>query len=207
MIAKQTISFDETAVLLIDLNTVKAHLNIIRTDEDSLLTAYLENALDWASTELGYNVRKSTVDYYFDRDETDNTGERIAIRGGLRIPAHVQSLTGVYFHGTSGEQLMVQNTDYTFNRSGQYIPIVKILQTPESFADTGHGYRVRVVEGFSNAATNQHDKLPPAIKQAVLMKVRDIYDFRGQEIVGTISSQLSVIAADYLRPYSKIMIQ
>ena len=207
MIAKQTRSFDETAVSLIDLNTVKAHLNIIRTDEDSLLTAYLENALDWASTELGYNVRKSTVDYYFDRDETDNTGERIAIRGGLRIPANVLSLTGVYFNGQTGETTMVQNTDYTFNRNGQYIPIVKVLQTPESFADTGHGYRVRVVEGFSNSATNQHDKLPPVIKQAVLMKVRDIYDFRGQEIVGTISSQLSVIAADYLRPYSKIMIQ
>ncbi len=54
----------------ISLDELKAHLRITSTDDDNYLSILLNACFDYASNVVGYEIRKSVVDYFF--KDTDN---------------------------------------------------------------------------------------------------------------------------------------
>jgi len=78
-----------------------------------------------------------------------------------------------------------------------------------NLADQVWSFRVEVNEGYYNIGTgstaDDGDLLPYDIKQAILLKVRDLYDFRGNEMLTQVS-QVNETAKHYLFPHSKLQI-
>src|SRR5574343_200066 len=210
MIGKKIIEYYDDPTDVISLSECKAHLDVIRTDQDSLIETYLGSAIAWCSQHLGFEIRRAHCHYFFDRDETFTIEtQKLRYRAGLRIPANVLTLTSVSYRNENLTYTALSASDYDFISAGEHIPIVKILNVPNEYADQGAGYRVEVTEGYYNigsgSTANDGDLLPNDVKIAILLKLRDLYDFRGNELMGNVS-QMSATAEHYLFPHAKKMI-
>lgn len=204
MIGRKIISYIDTPTEVITLAEAKAHLDSIRTDQDSAIEMYLSAAIAWASNVVSFSIRRATVDYYFDSNIPFSTETKT--RNGLRIPANVISITSVAYHVDDHTYTTMSTDDYYFENQIP-IPTLTIVNVPD-IADHGASYRVRVVEGYysqSGSPTHEHDNLPDDVKVAILLKLRDLYDFRGNETIGQ-TSELTRTAEHYLFPYSKLQI-
>lgn len=212
MIGRTVIEYYDDPTDVITLAEVKAHLDVIRTDQDTLIETYLGAAIDWASNWIGFSIRRASVHYFFDQSDAQiyNTSpDNLRTRYGLRIPANVLTLNAIYYRNESLTATALSASDYDFSQHGGHIPLIKIINTPSTFADTGWSYRVEVVEGFYNigqgSTANDSDLLPSEIKLGILMKCRDLYDFRGDENLTNLS-KLHTTAEMYLNSYMKRMI-
>lgn len=214
MIGRKVISYYDNPTDVITLAECKAHLDIIRTDQDSLIEHYLGAAISWAGTVLGFSVRRAQTEYYFDRDEITllhSTGNSVSlrIRFGLRIPANVLDVVSVWYRNENLTYTQMSASDYDYSAHGDHIPMVKVLNVPDNFADQGASYKVVVTEGYYNigsgSTADEGDLLPYEVKIAILLKLRDLYDFRGNEVMAQ-TSQLHATAEHYLFPYSKLQI-
>jgi hypothetical protein len=210
MIGRKVITYYDDPTDVISLSQAKAHLDVLRTDQDSLLETYIGAAIKWAANILGFEIRRAQVEYYFDEAETKVINPTASnYRYGLRIPANVLDLTALYYRNESLTYTAMTATDYDFISAGEHIPFVKILEVPVTFADHGASYKAVVTEGYYNigsgSTANDGDLLPDDVKIAILLKIRDLYDFRGNEVLGNVS-QLNATAEHYLFPHSKKMI-
>jgi uncharacterized phiE125 gp8 family phage protein len=208
VIGKRIISYIDTAADLIPLQDCIDFLDAIRVDQNTLISNQLTEAIAWASNIVGFSLRRATVDYYFDQYEPSEITTNARIRGGLRIPANVISITSVSYRDEDGNYTAIAAADYDYDNHGDHIPMVKIINTPSAFYEYGAGYKVRVVEGYygqGGSPSEESESLPYDIRRAILMKLKDMYDFRGNTgVVQT--SELIATAEHYLYPYCKLQI-
>lgn len=168
----------------VSLTEAKAHVRVDGTDEDALLTMYLDAAvahLDGAEGVLGRCMVTQTWDY------TTDTFPK-----ALPLPA-LQSVTSITYRDADGAEQTLAAEDYMV--SGQ------VLTYPDGPPATD-GYpgavTVRFVAGYGDATD-----VPAALKAAILLYVGDLYanrEARGEQLFD------NPAAAALIRPYKRVRV-
>jgi uncharacterized phiE125 gp8 family phage protein len=163
---------------------LRAHLRITSNVEDAYLGGLLSTCFGYASNILGYEVCKSTVDYFF-KDATDSK---------FHIPARILSLTSVKYRDIAGDiqTLASSNYDEVLTISANYGYDVTLINAATSLYDYGWRYKVTVVEGFAKSGdTADISKLfPDEIRHGIYLLAEHFYTNRGAEIIGASVSKL-----------------
>jgi hypothetical protein len=153
---------------------------------------------DFVSNYLGYQVCKSTVDYFF----TESEG------GVLHIPARIMSLTSVKYRDAAGDIQTLASTNYdeVLNLSANYGYDVTLINEATSLYDYGWRYKVTVVEGFAKSGDSEDFSkvFPESLRNAIYLLSEHFYTQRGSEVVGVSSAPLNFGHEHLLSPY-KIM--
>lgn len=203
MLGKRVISYIDAVTDVIDIEVAKKHLEIVRQDQDVLLELYLGSAINACSNYLGFSIRRATVDYFY----TDVEINYSRARGGLSIPSNVLSLTGVYYRNEALTETEIDAADYDF-WNVEHIPVIKLLETPTSYANQGWVYKARVIEGYytqGHGSGDARDTIPDDVYTAILLTLTHHYENRNN--VGIVQTYpLAMGAEHFLYPYSKLQI-
>jgi hypothetical protein len=209
-IGRRVIDYLDSVSDVIDSAIVNKHLNLIRTDQTSLIDLYTESALNKCSNYLGYEIRRATVDYYFEIPAVPiYTIGHSGIE--LRIPANVIGVDSVNYRNESDVSTAMSASDYSYYSSGKHIPYVSIINT-QTISNYDWAYKVRVTEGFyvrdllnGSSSADETDILPVDILNAILLEITHVYENRNNvNIVQTY--ELCRGAESLLFPYKKLVL-
>lgn len=173
------------------MSEIKSHLRVFSNDDDNYLSKLLDACFNYVSNYVGYEVRKSTVEHYFDSED-------------IHIPARLISVTSVKYRDINGDLQTLAATDYDeiLSLSADFGYDVTIINAPSTY-EHGWKYKVTVVEGFEKAgATVDVSKIfPDDLRHAIYLFAEHLYTQRGSELVGVSSSPLTWNHEHLLNPY------
>lgn len=156
---------------------VKTHLRVTHSSDDTYIGQMLDSCFSHLSNLLGYEVRKSTVAYFF--DSLDN--------GKLHIPARLISLTDIHYRDANGDLQLLAAADYDeiLTLSANYGHTVNIINEPTTY-DYGWKYKVVVVEGFAKSgdSVDVSKVFPEILRAAIYRMCEDLYTQRGDIMAG-----------------------
>jgi uncharacterized phiE125 gp8 family phage protein len=171
-----TRSYQSTAYITV--SDLKKHLRIVSNDDDMYIARLLDACFEYASNFVGFEIRKSTVDYFFE-DTTD---------GKFHIPARVLSLTSVKYRDTNGDLQTMASTDYdeVLTISANYGYDVALINSAPTLYDYGWRYKITVVEGFgiSSDTIDVSKMFPEDLRHAIYLFAEHLYTQRGSQAVG-----------------------
>jgi len=188
----------EPAVECVSLAEVKYHLRLATTaaeaaaytTEDDLLNRLITVARAQAEQETGRKFITQTLTYYLDRWPDERF---------IRMP-YPPLQTAAITYRLSGDD------DYDNTLSTADVDIISepgrvILQPSESWPSgtlyTDKPIKIVMMCGYGDDATD----VPENIKSAILLKISDLYENRGEVIVGTITSRISGAIDSLLMQY------
>lgn len=178
----------------IQLEDLKDHLRVTDSANDNYLSNLLDSCFSYLSDLLGYEVRKSMVEYFF-------SGTNLGV---LHIPARILSITNVKYRDTAGDLQTLSASDYDeiLTISANYGYDITIVNAP-SLYDYGWRYKVTVVEGFAKPGDSvDTSKIFPEILRAAIYRLaEDLYTQRGDMMVGVSASQLPVNIDNFISKY------
>jgi hypothetical protein len=164
---------------------IKSQLRITSSSDDTYLGVLLNAVFDAASQIVGYEIRKSTVDYFFNGSDS----------GVLHIPARILSLTSVKYRDTSATQQTLSSSNYDIitELSANYGYDITLIDEPNLY-DHGWRYKVTVVEGFAKSGdTADISKIfPDSLKWALYAMAEDFYTQRGGVVIGASVGKLDI---------------
>lgn len=173
---------------IVPLADVKAHLNVIETDDDALISAYLAAAtgtIDGPDGWLGRALGAQTLEARLD-----------ALAGELiRLPCRpLIEIVSVKYDDDSGVEQTLAADQYTLDPEG--LLVAYGAAWPSSRARRG-AVRIRYRAGYADGA------VPAPIRAAVLLMVGDLYAQRETAVVGAISARvpMSTTVENLLSPY------
>lgn len=172
--------------LVVDLASAKVHLSVDSGDDDTLITAMIGAASDYAEQMTGRALLPQTWELSLDAfplNSWQRIGaywpEYIAAMRLTRVP--VASITSVSYTDTEGAAQTLSNTLYTLDAADDFgaayvVPAYNTIWplTQESI----NAVRVRYVAGYANAAA-----VPQAIKNWILLQIAAMYANRESEVV------------------------
>lgn len=177
---------------------LRQHLRLTANTDDAYLHGLLMGVFDYVSNYLGYQVCKSTVDYFY--TQTDG--------GVFHIPARILSLTSVKYRDSNGDLQTMASTDYdeVLTISANYCYDVTLINNPATLYDYGWRYKVTVVEGFGKSGDSvDFSKIfPESLRNAIYLLAEHFYTQRGAEVVGASVQPLTYGHETLLSPF-KIM--
>ncbi len=170
----------------ISLTTVKAHLRVDHSDDDTLLGSYVDavvSHLDGPKGWLDRAIFSQTLELRQDVFDTPT----------LLPYGPVTSITSVKYLDENGAEQTLASNQYFLSNAGKLEPAYNV-SWPNIRGDV-EGVRIRYVVGYST--------LPPAILAAILLMVGDLYAFRETTVTGTIASRIPMSTAveSLLAPY------
>lgn len=170
---------------------IKSHLRVLSNDDDNYLIKMLDACFNYVSNYVGYEVRKSTVEYFY--TDTD-----------IHIPARLISLTNVKYRDSAGDLQTLDATDYdeVLTLSANYGYDITIINAPSVY-EHGWAYKVTVVEGFekSGASVDVSKIFPDDLRHAIYLFAEHLYTQRGSQVIGTIATDLTWNHEHLLNPY------
>lgn len=194
---KNVVSQTYSAGDYITLTELKAHLRVTSSDDDGYLALLLNSVFDYASNYCGYELRKSTVDYFF--TSPDEISQ-------FHIPARLQSITSVKYRDSNGalQTLGTSAYDSTLTISANFGYSVTLIDAPSSLYSYGWRYKVTVVEGWGKVGDSiDYSKIfPDGLRAALYLFAEHLYTNRGSQVVGVSSSMLDWNHEHLLSPYS-----
>lgn len=170
----------------ISLTTVKAHLRVDHTDDDTLIGYYVDavvSHIDGPKGWLDRAVFPQTLELR--QDVFDSPTE---------LPyGPPTSITSVKYLDENGAEQTLASNQYVLSNAGK-LELAYNISWPNIRGDV-EGVRVRYVVGYAT--------LPPAILAAILLMVGDLYAFRETTVTGTIASRIPMSTAveTLLAPY------
>ncbi len=177
----------------ITVSELKSHLRVLSSDDDTYITTLLDSCFDYASQIVGYEIRKSTVDYFFSDSD-------------LHIPARILSVTSVSYRNANATVTALASTDYDTitTISANYGYDVTLINAPSSLYDYGWKYKVTVVEGFAKSgdSVDVSKIFPASLRAAIYMLAEHLYTNRGSQVVGTTTSKLDWNHEHLFAPFS-----
>ena len=168
----------------ISLTTVKAHLHVDHTDDDTLIAAYVSAAVGHIDGPHGWLDRSIWPQTLELRQDT--------LSGSVRLPyGPVTGITSVKTVDSAGTEQTMSSSDYLLTNGGELV-LAHNASWPSQRGDT-EGVRIRYAAGYAT--------LPPSILSAVLLMVGDLYANRETvgEVTGTI--QMSTTIQALLSPF------
>lgn len=163
----------------VDLADVKAHLRVDHTVDDQLISGYISAAREQAEGILQRTLITS---------KWSATFEKFDSKGLPLRKADVISVETVQYIDSNGATQTLAPTEYRLIKSRA--PALLIPAFNKRFPNTRtdpEAVTVSYTAGYGATPAN----VPAPIKQWIMLRVGDLYENRGQEVVGTISSQLS----------------
>lgn len=164
------------------LEEAKQHLRILHTHEDIYIYSLLQVVTDSVENELDKDL--------VDTEYTLSIYEKIDVNEEIYFPnSPIYNVIDVkVYNGNT----VIDSIEYSYINSDEYI---KFSNLPESYTRIEITYK----KGFENA-----DDLPTAIKQAGLILLTDLYQFRGSLIVGKSIVSLDKTLQRLLQPYKQV---
>ena len=165
---------------LISLEEAKQHLRILHSHEDIYINALLDVITTAISNDVQYDV--VSTNYEFNIYDKIEVGENIHF-----INAPIYKIESVVMYNGN-----VEVSDFTYSNSDEYITFNSL---PVEYTHIKIIYR----KGFESV-----DDTPTPIKQAGLLMLTDLYQFRGTFIVGKSVITLDKTIDRLLQPFRKI---
>lgn len=182
-----------TAISLVE---AKAHLRVDDSDEDALITSYIEAATDYAEKFLGRALIDQTWDLYLDAFPTGTDTE-------IKIPKPpLIEVTGVFYNNTGGSEAAVDPGDYyvdSASEPGWIVP--QGGATWPATLDAINAVRIRYRAGYLNGDSPPSANVPSSIRSALLLTIGAFFENREQTVVGTIANRLPWGVDELLRKY------
>jgi uncharacterized phiE125 gp8 family phage protein len=127
-------------------------------DEDTVLAALVESAIDYVERECNLSLGVSTYEWYPDYLPCE-----------IRDTYYIRSITSIEVEGESGFEL-IQSTNYSLIPASERRTKIRWI---EGFSSTGSNFRVTFKAGF------EEGKIPPRILLAVRVLLSKFYENRG----------------------------
>jgi uncharacterized phiE125 gp8 family phage protein len=187
---------------VVTLEEVKAHLRVDVTDEDDLIQAMIDAAvdsIDGPNGTLKMALLDQTWDYYLDRFPGHYFPARriwsdhcnAADLNRIDIPLMpVIEVTGVFYLDTSGTEQEFDAANYMLDAATN--PPRLTLANGASWPSPGpvaSAVRIRVRAGHLDNSSPPVANVPAAVKTAIKILVGDFYDNRGSFVIGQAVSQ------------------
>jgi uncharacterized phiE125 gp8 family phage protein len=175
----------------VDSATVKAHLRVIGSSEDSLIAIYTSaatSALDGPTGLLGRALVTQTWEYVLDSFPSE----------WIELPLPpLQSVTSIKYIDTAGVEQTLSSARYTVDSASDPGGVVVDADGwPETY-DTANAVVIRFVCGYGAASA-----VPAPLKSAVLLHAGDLFENRQ---IGSEKQLFSNEAYDRLTyPYRKL---
>jgi uncharacterized phiE125 gp8 family phage protein len=151
----------------VDLTTAKAHVRVIGTAQDALLTLYLEAAtgnLDGKDGVLGRALVTQTWEYALDSFPSEE----------IRIPLPpLQSVTSIKYLDTDGVEQTLDSARYLVDTSGEPGWVVVDADGWPDTYDSANAVKIRFVCGYGAGTA-----VPASLKAAVLLHTGDLFENR-----------------------------
>ena len=175
----------------VTLEEAKAHLNVNFSDYDDQIAGFIRAAQMAILYDSGHALCPSEWDLVYDGFPTGNTPE-----GYVQIPIgpliEVSSVN--YVDPDTESETVLSNSEYevdTYSFLGGIQPSTSGWPATMS---TINAVRVRFIAGYPDIGTSPTtSSVPSSLKQAVLLLVRDMYDFRGTVHPGVITKRPEAI--------------
>lgn len=207
---RRIISYSHAATDYVSLAEAKQHLRVTSTSDDVYISNLISMAVDICGQQLGYSVRKASVQYGFDslvgQPAIMNpvNGTEQPTGNLLRIPARVISLTTVQYVDDNNTAQTWSNYITPPQPLGSYGRTIFITDAPSSTTDDPTKYLITVTEGFELATATGVDAgllFPQAVKFAALLIVGQLYDNRQATTASNLNSSMEYGVDYLLQPY------
>jgi uncharacterized phiE125 gp8 family phage protein len=173
----------------IDLDTVKAHLRVDFSDDDTLIQAYVDAAvshIDGPRGSLGRAIWTQTLEL---RQNVFGTE--------VRLPyGPVQSVTSIKYVDSDGAEQTLAEGQYILTNDG-VVALAHNASWPTLRGDA-EGVRVRYVAGFPT--------VPQSVISAVLMMVAHWYSNRDAVVIGQTAQEMPMGAQALLAQFRSWMV-
>lgn len=174
------------------LQTLKDHLKVTDTAEDTLLTGYLAAAVEWVEDYIKRPLITRTMKLTLDLFPASGQIE-------LAMPP-VSAVSHVKYYNTAGTLTTLSSSDYWTVLNETDGPGLVILKSSASWPDLQED-RPRAVEvTFTCGYGATVASVPNEIRQAILILAAHLWDARLKEVTGTIVSQYAFSVHALLAP-------
>lgn len=179
----------------------KAHLRVISSDDDTLISALIAAARMNVEGWLGRALIGQTWDLYLDEFPTDTFK-------GIEIPLPpLISIDSVKYDDTSGvEQTMNPSSYYVdvASQPGWLVPTGSGASWPTTI-DAINSVRIRFTAGYVTNDSPPVGSVPQDIKSGLLLVLGSLYEHRESQIVGTIANKLP-LGVEYLLRRHRVLL-
>lgn len=163
----------------ISLTTVKAHLRVDHTDDDALISAYVDAAVSHIDGPYGWLDRAVFP-------QTLELRQNVFGSEAIRLPyGPATAITSVKYVDPDGVEQTLASDQYVLTYAGA-VDLAYNASWPNLRGDA-EGVRIRYVAGFATR--------PPAILSAILLMVGDLYAFRETAQVGSVAGRIPMSTA------------
>jgi len=170
----------------ITLAEAKAHLRVDITDDDTLITALIVAAREYAEGVTRRPLVTQTWDLFLDQ-----FSDEIDLAPNLQSVEHLKYIDG------DGNKQTLDSGEYDLDivrQPGQLL--LGYGKGWPSIRSVRNAVEIRYVAGYGEAAD-----VPQEIKQAMLMHIGHLYRHRESVVIGTISSEVPTATDSLLWPY------
>lgn len=174
----------------VTLAEAKAHLNVNFTDDDALIADYIRSAHMAIVYNNGHALSPTSWDLVYDGWPTGNTPE-----GFIQLPiGPVISVDGVYYVDPTTEmETLLANSEYEVDTYGFLGGIQPVSAGWPAVFSTINAVRIRFTAGYPDFGSPLESGVPAGLKHAVLLLVRDMYDFRSATIAGVLTKRTEAV--------------
>lgn len=186
---------------VLTLTEAKAHLRVVTSDDDTIITDYVAAATNYAEEFTGRAFIDQTWDLYLDAFPT--TGE---LQIKIPKPPLIEVLSVSYDDSNGDEQVIASGQYYvdTVSEFGWVVPASGLSTWPTPI-DAINSVRVRFRAGYLSPDSPPLNAVPRGIVSAVKLILGSLYEHRESQVVGTISSRLPWGAEQLLRQHRVLL--
>ena len=175
----------------VTLAEAKAHLNVDFDDYDDLIAGYIRSAQMAIVYNTGHALSPSTWDLAYDAFPTGNTPE-----GFVQLPIgpliEVESVN--YVDPDTETETLLANSEYEVDNFTRLGGVAPISSGWPAVMTTINAVRIRFSAGYPDIGGSPSvSGVPSGLKHAVLVMVRDMYDFRSPTIAGIMTRRPEII--------------
>ena len=188
------------AAMAVTLDEAKAHLRVSGTDQDTLITAYTQAAINNVEGWLGRALIDQTWDLYLDAFPS-NADLEIEIPK----PPLIEVLQIAYDDSAGNEQFVDVNNYYvdTVSQPGWIVPQGNLLwPTP---IDAINSVRVRFRAGYLSTDSPPVNAVPEDIKAGIKLTIGNMYEYREDQGVGNNAFKLPFGVEQLLRHHRVLL--
>lgn len=153
----------------VTLSEAKAHLRVDLTDDDAIITRLISAAREWVEAQAGRALMtqswRMTLDAW-------PLGEAVTL---IRPP--VQAVTAVRTFSAEGVATVWPGANYAMSFGTEPQALVRLAFTWPTPGRARTGIEIDVTCGYGAAAAD----MPASLRQAVLLKIAQLYERRGED--------------------------
>lgn len=177
-----------SSIEVLNLTTVKNHLRVEHSDDDTLISGYTESVIDYLESITGRVIGQKVVTQYLnDFPLSDNP---IILETN-----YLSGLTIQYYTDVTSSASTFSSNDYRIITLGSYTQV-----QPNNNWVTTDDKEGSVVLTYTAGYYTTND-IPKAIKQAALLLIGHYYEHRENVIIGSITSTLDFTIDALITPH------